>query len=114
MKPEAIWDIESGRESSPAPTSPARSSATAMLLERIRKFQEKYDFLVCAVNQVPPFDATLDWPKSIEGVAMDNYVSWMKSAYWISATRRPGDLGSGRVHGRGPAGRHPDRRPRSR
>jgi amidase len=88
MKPEAIWDIESG-----AHLTGADIAQTLIrhgeLLERIRKFQEKYDFLVCAVNQVPPFDASLDWPKSIEGVAMDNYVSWMKSAYWISATRRP-------------------------
>ena len=88
MKPEAIWDIESGASISGADVALALIRH-GMLLERIRKFQEKYDFLVCAVNQVPPFDATLDWPKSIEGVAMENYVSWMKSAYWISATRRP-------------------------
>jgi amidase len=41
------------------------------------------------VNQVPPFAATLDWPTSIDGVAMDHYVAWMKSAYWITATFRP-------------------------
>jgi amidase len=41
------------------------------------------------VNQVPPFDATLDWPKEIDGVKMDHYIAWMKSAYWISATFRP-------------------------
>ena len=88
MKPEAIWDIESGATLTGADIARALVRH-GLLLERIRKFQEKYDFLVCAVNQVPPFDATLDWPKSIEGVAMDNYVSWMKSAYWISMTRRP-------------------------
>jgi amidase len=38
---------------------------------------------------VPPFDAALDWPTSIEGVAMDHYVAWMKSAYWITVTFRP-------------------------
>ena len=59
------------------------------LLERMRRFEERYDFVCCAVNQVPPFDATLDWPKSIDGVAMDHYVAWMKSAYWITATYRP-------------------------
>ena len=59
------------------------------LLERMRVFQEKYEFLVCAVNQVPPFDASLDWPKAIEGVTMENYVAWMKSASWISTTCRP-------------------------
>ena len=88
MKPEAIWDIESGANLTGADIARA-IIRHGELLERIRKFQENYDFLLCAVNQVPPFDASLDWPKSIEGVAMDNYVSWMKSAYWISATRRP-------------------------
>ena len=57
--------------------------------ERMRVFQQKYEFLICAVNQVPPFDATLDWPKKIEDIEMDHYVSWMKSAYWISVTCRP-------------------------
>jgi amidase len=41
------------------------------------------------VNQVPPFEASLDWPKEIEGVQMENYVAWMKSAYWISTTLCP-------------------------
>ena len=59
------------------------------LLERMRRFEERYDFICCAVNQLPPFDATLDWPKTIDGVAMDHYVAWMKSAYWITATLRP-------------------------
>jgi amidase len=59
------------------------------LLERMRQFEERYEFLLCAVNQVPPFDATWDWPKSVDGVAMEHYVAWMKSAYWISATFRP-------------------------
>jgi amidase len=45
--------------------------------------------MVSAVNQVPPFDASLDWPKEIESVRMEHYAAWMKSAYWISATFRP-------------------------
>ena len=59
------------------------------LLETMRQFQDKYEIMVCAVNQVPPFDATMDWPKEIEGVSMEHYVAWMKSAYWITATFRP-------------------------
>jgi amidase len=59
------------------------------LLQRVRRFQERNEFIVCAVNQVPPFDATLDWPREINGVKMDHYIAWMKSAYWISATFRP-------------------------
>ena len=88
IKPEAIWDIEAGARLTGEDVARAIVHHAA-LLERVRQFQEKYEFIVCAVNQVPPFDAGLDWPKSIEGVAMDNYIAWMKSAYWISVTCRP-------------------------
>jgi len=88
VKPEAIGEIEAGL----ALTGTAVSRAMmrhAQLMERMRRFQERYEFLFCAVNQVAPFDATLDWPKTIDGVALDGYVAWMKSAYWISTTFRP-------------------------
>ena len=88
MKPEAIWDIEAGAMLTGADVARAIMKHGA-LLERMRVFQQKYEFLVCAVNQVPPFEASLDWPKSIDGVTMENYVAWMKSAYWISTTCRP-------------------------
>lgn len=88
MKPEAIWDIEAGAKLTGEDLAWAIIRHGA-LLERMRVFQEKYEFLVCAVNQVPPFAASLDWPKSIDGVEMENYVAWMKSAYWISTTCRP-------------------------
>ena len=88
IKPEAIWDIEAGARLSGADVARAITKHAA-LLEQVRVFQEKYEFLVCAVNQVPPFAASLDWPKSIDGIAMENYVAWMKSAYWISTTCRP-------------------------
>jgi amidase len=88
MKPEAIWEIERGARISGEDVARALAQQ-GQLFERMRAFQERYEFLVCAVNQVPPFDVEEPWPRSIEGVAMDNYVSWMKSAYWISTTCRP-------------------------
>jgi amidase len=59
------------------------------LMERMRVFQQKYEFLLCAVNQVLPFDATINWPREIEGVEMEHYIAWMKSAYWITPTFCP-------------------------
>jgi amidase len=88
MKPEALWEIEAGARLSGADIAKAMRLQTE-LMQRMSRFHERYDFLVCAVNQVPPFDAALDWPRSIEGVTMDHYVAWMKSAYWISATFQP-------------------------
>jgi amidase len=88
LKPEAIGEIERGFALSGADVARALI-AHARLMDRMRQFEETYAFTVCAVNQVPPFDATLDWPKTIEGVPLDNYIAWMKSAYWISVTCRP-------------------------
>jgi amidase len=88
LKPEAVEELESGLALTSADVARAMIQH-GELLERVRRFQDTYEFIVCAVNQVPPFDAALDWPKSIEGVAMDHYVAWMKSAYWITVTFRP-------------------------
>jgi amidase len=88
LKPEAVEELESGLSLTSADVARAMIQH-GELLERVRRFQDTYEFIVCAVNQVPPFDAALDWPKSIEGVAMCHYVAWMKSAYWITVTFRP-------------------------
>lgn len=88
MKPEAIGEIERGARLT------GEDVARAMvlhgeLMERMRRFQEIYEFTLCAVNQAPPFDATQHWPTEIHGVTMDHYIAWMKSAYWISTTFCP-------------------------
>jgi amidase len=88
LKPEAIGEIEGGLALTSADLARAMVQH-GQLMERMRRFQEKYEFMLCAVNQVPPFDVTLDWPKTIDGVKMEHYVAWMKSAYWITATFRP-------------------------
>ncbi len=88
MKPEAIWQIELGRSLTSADIARAMQAHTD-LLERMRRFHESYDFFVCAVNQTVPFDATLDWPHDIAGVAMEHYIAWMKSTYWISTILAP-------------------------
>jgi amidase len=88
MKPEAVWQIEAGRGYSGADIAQAMARR-GELMERMRRFQEQFEFLICAVNQVPPFDAQTHWPREIDGVVMENYIAWMKSAYWISATFCP-------------------------
>jgi amidase len=88
MKPEAVWQIESGRDLTGAEIAKAMS-LHGEVMQRMRRFQEKYEFVLCAVNQLPPFDASIDWPREIEGAKMENYLDWMKSAYWISSTFSP-------------------------
>ena len=88
MKPEAVWQIESGSKLTGDDVANAMTRH-GELMERMRVFQEKHEFLLCAVNQVPPFDATTNWPHEIEGVEMEHYIAWMKSAYWITPTFCP-------------------------
>jgi amidase len=88
FKPEAIQEIEEGGRLSASQVS-AAMVRHGQILDAMRRFQDTYPFMVSAVNQVPPFDATLDWPKEIEGIQMPHYIAWMKSAYWITATFRP-------------------------
>lgn len=88
MKPEAVGEIEAGARLTGADLTKAMT-VQGQIMERTNVFQRKYEFMICAVNQVPPFDAKLDWPKEIAGTKMDHYVAWMKSAYWITATGCP-------------------------
>ena len=88
MKPEAVWQIESGSKLTGDDVANAMTRH-GELMERMRVFQQKYEFLLCAVNQVPPFDATVRWPQEIEGVNMEHYIAWMKSAYCITPTFCP-------------------------
>ena len=88
LKPEAIGEIELGQSLTTAAVADAMVRH-GQLLDRMRRFEERYAFTLCAVNQLPPFDAKIDWPKEIAGVRMEHYIAWQKSCYWITATFRP-------------------------
>jgi len=59
------------------------------LYQRIRQFMEKYEFILLPVNQVLPFDVNAKYPTEIAGAKMENYIAWMKSAYYISIAGNP-------------------------
>jgi amidase len=88
MKPEAVQEIECGARLTAAEISDAMVQH-GVIMERMRRFHESYEFMLCAVNQVPPFDTTLHWPTDIEGTKMENYIGWMKSAYRVTVTFHP-------------------------
>ena len=110
MKPEAVEEIERGTTVTAADVARA-TGLHQELLARVETFFESHDFLVCAVNQVAPFDAILDWPHEIAGVKMEHYAAWMKSGVLDQHDAVPGDLGPRRALRRRVAGRHPDRGP---
>ena len=52
-------------------------------------FLEKFEYFVLPTTQLPPFDVTTEYPTEIAGVKFDNYIDWMKSCWYISATGNP-------------------------
>jgi amidase len=88
LKDTIVWNIEAGRKLSAAQLARAEKLRTALFM-RMHRFMEKYDFLVTPVNQVPPFDIDQPYVDEIAGVKMDNYIDWMRSCYYITATTHP-------------------------
>jgi amidase len=52
-------------------------------------FLAKYEYFVLPTTQLPPCDVDLEYPREIAGVKFDNYIDWMKSCWYISATGNP-------------------------
>src|SRR5581483_2349974 len=88
MNESVVWNIEEGRRLT-GPDLGRAELARTRVYHRIREFLARYEFLVCPVNQVPPFDVGEPWVREIEGVPMTSYVDWMRSCYWISVTGLP-------------------------
>jgi amidase len=88
LKDTVLWNVEEGRRRSAADVARAEGLRSE-LYQRMRRFLERYEFLLCPVNQLPPFPVELEWPREIAGVAMGNYLDWMKSCYYITITSHP-------------------------
>lgn len=88
IKETVIWNTEQGQKLTGPQIGRAEVKRTA-LYHRVREFMEKYEFLILPVNQVPPFDVKQRYVTEINGVAMETYIDWMKSCYYISVLGLP-------------------------
>ena len=88
MKPELQWEIENGLRATAFEIVEAHVVRTAWY-QAVRRFFEKYDFMVAPAGQVFPFDASIHWPKEVGGVSMDTYHRWMQVMIPISMSGCP-------------------------
>jgi amidase len=88
LKDTVVWNIEEGLRRSAADVARAQALRTA-LFHRMRRFLERYEFLACPVSQLAPFPADTEWPRTVAGEPMGNYLDWMKSCYYITVTGHP-------------------------
>jgi amidase len=88
LKDTVRWNVEGARSLTIA--DHARASARhAALLQRTRRFFERYDVLALPTSQVSPFDVELDWPRTVDGVEMPTYIDWMRTCSDITLTGCP-------------------------
>ena len=88
LKATAVWNIEQGLALTGERIAAAQL-AQSKCFERMRRFLDRYDFLLCPVSQVAPFAVTTEYPTAIDGVPLGHYLEWMRSAYRITMTSHP-------------------------
>jgi amidase len=59
------------------------------LSETMRTFFGDHDVLLLPTSQVPPFPVEQEFPETINGREMPDYLAWMRSAYFITVTGCP-------------------------
>jgi amidase len=64
-------------------------TAHGQLWRGFQSFLEKYEYFILPTTQLPAFDVDTPYPTEIAGVKFDNYIDWMKSCWYISATGNP-------------------------
>jgi len=88
VKDTIIWEFERGSKLSSADIAQALA-LRSRAWDRMRVFQEKYEYFITPTTQVLPFDVNQPYPTEIEGAKMSTYIEWQKSCILISALENP-------------------------
>lgn len=88
VKDTILWEVERGSKLTGADIARAYAQRSAAW-DRMRVFQEKYEYFIAPTCQVLPYDLTKPYPTEINGVKMSTYIEWQKSCILISALENP-------------------------
>ncbi|WP_061300284.1 amidase [Herbidospora cretacea] len=82
------WNVERGREVTGADLARAEK-LRSRLWHRVTGFFGTWDYLIAPVSQVPPFPVEDPFVREVDGIAMPDYLAWMRSCYLISVLGVP-------------------------
>ena len=88
IKDTVLFEIDRGLKLSGADIARADTLHSAAW-DRMRRFQQKYEYFILPATQVPPFDIDQPYITEIEGVKMATYIDWMKCCYLITILENP-------------------------
>jgi amidase len=88
VKDTILWEVDRGSKLTGADIARAHSLRSSAW-DRMRAFQEKYEYFIAPTCQVAPYDLTKPYPTEINGAPMSTYIEWQKSCILISALENP-------------------------
>ena len=88
LKPEAIFEVESGQKLTAFDIA-AASMVRTEWYQAVRHLFNTYDYLIAPTAQVFPFDVNDHWPQEIAGKKMATYHEWMKGVVLITMSGCP-------------------------
>jgi amidase len=88
MKPEAVYEVESGMKLT-AYDITAASAVRSEWYHAVRRFFERFDFLIVPTAQLFPFGIDMHWPAEVGGRKMATYHEWMKGVLPITMAGSP-------------------------
>lgn len=88
VKATVRWNVDEGRRLTTADLIRAEAMH-GELFHRMREFFTRYDLLLLPTSQVVPFDATLEYPTEVGGIAQHSYLDWMRASYYVTVTGAP-------------------------
>jgi amidase len=88
LKPEAIYEVETGLRLSAYDITSASAVRTGWY-QAVRRFFQRYDFLILPTAQVFPFAVEMRWPDTVAGRTMETYHEWMKGALLVTMSGCP-------------------------
>lgn len=83
-----IWNIEAGLGLTANDVYGAQIARTR-LHHRTMDLFDGIDILAAPTVQLPPFPVEWTWPREVAGVPQDDYLGWMRSCWYVSATTLP-------------------------
>jgi amidase len=88
LKPEVIWNTEKGLALTAEEIGKALLRRSRLYGDMVAFFRT-YDAIILPAAPVLPRDVKERWPRQINGVALENYVEWLKLAALITMTSCP-------------------------
>ncbi len=88
LKPEALWEVETGLSLSAFDITAASEGRTTWSMA-VKKLFDRFDYLILPSSQVSPFPVGERWPKTVAGETMRTYHEWMKSPLLVTLSGNP-------------------------